>query len=292
MTITKKITLTAFVFLITVFSVYGQVIDWENEQVFGINKEATHATYIPYATTQQALKDVAAASPWNYSLNGNWQFNWVKQPGDRPLDFYQSNFDDTHWKSIPVPSTLESLGYGTPVYTNITYPFAMDPPYIMRPVDTAWTKYKEPNPVGSYRRWFNVDSNWDNKEVFIHFDGVISAFYVWVNGHKVGYSENSMSPAEFNITKYIKPGKNLVAVEVYKYSDGSYLEDQDMFRFSGIFRGVYITATPHVHIKDYFIQSHFSSDFSSVVLSVNTLLKNEGGILSAVKKTGGNHISA
>ena len=270
-------------FFFVYLTAYSQQNDWENEQILGINKEATHVTYIPYATTAQALNDVADASPYYYSLNGNWKFNWVKQPSERPLNFYKTDFDDAQWKQIPVPSTLESEGYGTPVYTNITYPFAAEPPYIMRPVDTAWTKFKEPNPVGSYRRWFNVEDDWNGKEVFINFDGVISAFYLWVNGQKVGYSENSMSPAEFNITKYLKPGKNLIAVEVYKYSDGSYLEDQDMFRFSGIFRGVCVTARPKLHMKDFFLQSNLSEDFSAAMFTIDALLKNDDAKKSSAR---------
>jgi len=279
----KKIILSPFLITAVFANTYSQINDWENEQVFGINKEATHVTYIPYPNTQQALNDVAATSPYYSSLNGNWKFNWVKQPSERPADFYKTDFNDGQWKEIPVPSTLESQGYGTPVYTNFIYPFAPEPPYIMRPVDTGWTKYKEPNPVGSYRRYFDIPDEWNGKEVFVNFDGVISAFYLWINGQKVGYSQNSMSPAAFNITKYIKPGKNLMAVEVYKYSDGSYLEDQDMFRFSGIFRGVYITALPRVHVKDYFLLSNLSADFSSAMFTIHALIKNEDAEKSAVK---------
>lgn len=259
----------------------AQQADWENEQVFGINKEPTHATYTPYLNTGQALKDVPSVSPFYLTLDGVWKFNWVKQPSERPMNFFDIGFDDAAWKTIPVPSNMESEGYGTPIYTNFTYPFAPDPPRIMSPVDTNWTKYKEPNPVGSYRRYFTVPAAWTGKEVVVHFDGVQSAFYIWVNGRKVGYSENSMSPAEFNITSYIRPGKNLIAVEVYKYSDGSYLEDQDMFRFSGIFRSVYVYAEPRLHIRDFFLSSRLSADFSFAELSVRTTVRNDGPDRSA-----------
>jgi len=255
---------------------HAQVNDWENEQVFGINKEPTHSTYIPYANTQQALKDVAEESPFYNCLDGNWKFNWVRQPSDRPADFYKTGFDDSRWKEIPVPSNMESEGYGTPIYTNITYPFAPDPPRIMSPVDTSWTKSKEPNPVGSYRRYFNVPADWTGKDIFVHFDGVQSAFYIWINGQKVGYSQNSMSPAEFNISRYVQPGRNLIAVEVYKYSDGSYLEDQDMFRFGGIFRSVYLFAGPKMHLRDFFLLSKLSADLSTAELSVSATMKNDG----------------
>jgi len=253
---------------------FSQTNDWENEQVFGIHKEPTHATSIPYADVPQALNDVTAASPYYLSLNGPWKFNWVKQPAERPLDFYRTSFNDANWKTITVPSCMEMQGYGTPIYTNITYPFKKDPPRVMGEVPADWTTHREPNPVGSYRRYFEVPANWNGKEVFIHFEGVISAFYLWVNGQKVGYSENSMSPAEFNITPYIKSGRNLVAVEVYKWSDGSYLEDQDMFRFSGIHRNVFVFATPKVHVRDYFLQSDLSGDFSHATFKVKAALKN------------------
>lgn len=273
--------ITAACFAAVLPPAFSQTNDWENEQVFGIHKEPTHATSIPYADVQQALNDVAAASPYYLSLNGPWKFNWVKQPSERPLGFFRTGFDDAGWKTIPVPSCMEMQGYGTPIYTNITYPFKKDPPRVMGEVSADWTTHREPNPVGSYRRYFEVPANWDAKEVFIHFEGVISAFYLWVNGQKVGYSENSMSPAEFNITPYIKPGKNLVAVEVYKWSDGSYLEDQDMFRFSGIHRNVFVFATPKVHVRDYFLQSSLSDDFSHATFKVKAAIKNSAAKRSA-----------
>jgi len=253
----------------------AQTPDWENEKIFGINKEPTHVTYIPYANAEQALRDVSESSPYYSSLNGDWKFNWVKQPSERPVDFYRTDFNDAQWKTIPVPCNMELQGYGTPIYTNITYPFVPDPPKVMGSAPKGWTVTKEPNPVGSYRRYFDVPADWTGKEIFIHFNGVQSAFYIWVNGQKVGFSENSMSPAEFNLTKYVKPGKNLIAVEVYKYSAGSYLEDQDMFRFSGIFRSVFVYATPKLHLRDYFILSDLSDDFSSAKLSVKAAIRND-----------------
>jgi len=255
---------------------WAQVPEWENEQIFGINKEPTHVTYTPYANVAQALRDVSSESPYYFTLDGNWKFNWVKQPSERPVDFYRTDFNDASWKSILVPCNMEMQGYGTPIYTNFIYPFKPNPPMVINPAPADWTVSKEPNPVGSYRRTFDVPADWDGKEVFIHFNGVQSAFYIWINGEKVGFSENSMSPAEFNITKYIKPGKNQIAVEVYKYSAGVYLEDQDMFRFSGIFRSVYVYAAPKVHLRDYFMLSDLSTDFSTAKFSVTASIKNYG----------------
>ncbi|MDO6435179.1 glycoside hydrolase family 2 TIM barrel-domain containing protein [Flavitalea sp. BT771] len=272
----KRWTLCTCLLLAGACRARAQQQDWENEQVFGINKEATHVDYTPYATMAQALKDEASLSPYYLTMDGQWKFNWVKQPSERPLDFFNTRFDDSKWPAIPVPSNMEMQGYGTPVYTNITYPFTADPPRVMGKVPTDWTLHKEPNPVGSYRRYFDLPAGWKEKETFLHFDGVQSAFYCWINGQKVGYSENSMSPAEFDITPYLRPGRNLIAVEVYKFSDGSYLEDQDMFRFSGIFRSVYLYAAPKLHIRDFFLQSHLSDDLSSAVLSIRADVKNDG----------------
>ncbi|WP_276481649.1 glycoside hydrolase family 2 TIM barrel-domain containing protein [Paraflavitalea pollutisoli] len=250
--------------------------DWENEAVFAINKEPAHATYIPYPTMQQAQAPDTNRfrSPWCQLLNGTWKFNWVKQPAERPIDFYRKDFNDSKWSTISVPSNMEMQGYGTPIYTNITYPFNNNPPKVMGRVPADWTAAKEPNPVGSYRRSFTIPADWGDKEVFVHFEGVISALYVWVNGKKVGYSENSFSPAEFNITRYVRPGNNTIAVQVYKYSDGSYLEDQDMTRFSGIHRNVFLFATPKLHIRDFFIKADFNKTLTSAQLSINTDIVN------------------
>ncbi|HEY9197093.1 MAG TPA: sugar-binding domain-containing protein, partial [Mucilaginibacter sp.] len=277
-----KRSVTFFIFsFIAVFKAHAQLPDWENEAVFGINKEETHVSYVPYAKTDEALRGVAEASPYYFTLDGSWKFNWVKQPSERPVNFYRNDFDDSSWKTIPVPCNMEMQGYGTPIYTNFIYPFKPDPPKVISASPADWTVSKEPNPVGSYRRSFEIPAGWNGREVFVHFNGVQSAFYIWVNGEKVGYSENSMSPAEFDITRYVKPGKNNIAVEVYKYSDGSYLEDQDMFRFSGIFRSVFVFATPKLHIRDYFMQSDLSADFTAAKFSVKTAIKNDAPKTSA-----------
>ncbi|MFA5330041.1 MAG: glycoside hydrolase family 2 TIM barrel-domain containing protein [Prolixibacteraceae bacterium] len=254
--------------------------DWEDETVFAINKEAGHVTYIPFATEDELKNDPSWEKPWItpkssrfLSLNGTWKFNWVKQPSERPMDFYQPNYDVSGWKEIPVPSNWEMYGYGTPIYTNITYPYANKPPYIIP--QTGYTNEKEPNPVGSYRRTFVLPEHWDGKEIFLHFDGVYSAMYVWINGQKVGYSQGANNVAEFNITNYAHSGENTIACEVYRWSDGSYLEDQDMFRLSGIHRDVFIYATPKVHIRDYFLKSEFPVDnLNSAVFKVESTLKN------------------
>lgn len=257
------------------FTVHAQQHDWENEKVYQLNREPAHATFIPFDTEQQAIAGSDTISPRYLSLNGKWKFNWVKSPELRQKEFYKVNFNDQNWVTFPVPATWEVNDYGTPIYTNITYPFKLDPPYIMKNVDSTWTKSKEPNPVGSYRRYFDLPINWQDKEVYIKFEGVQSAFYIWINGEKVGYSEGSMSGATFNITPYIKSGKNLVAVQVYKWSDGSYLEDQDMFRMGGIHRNVQLIATPQVHVQDFFLETTLNQDFSAASLKLKTVISNE-----------------
>ncbi|NOZ57711.1 MAG: DUF4981 domain-containing protein [Calditrichaeota bacterium] len=240
--------------------------DWENPEIFGINKEPPHATLMPYATLEEALRAEREASPFYESLNGKWKFHWVRTPEERPVDFYKPDFDVSSWDEIPVPSNWQMLGYGKPIYTNVRYPFPKNPPYI----DHSY------NPVGSYRREFTVPSEWAGRQVFIHFDGVESAFYIWINGQKVGYSQDSRTPAEFNITRYLRPGTNLLAVEVYRWSDGSYLEDQDFWRLSGIFRNVYLFAAPTVHIRDFELVPDLDEQYRDATLHVTARIKNYG----------------
>lgn len=253
--------------------------DWENEKIFAINKEPGRATFVPFANLDEAKSDPSYNRPWERTqssrhmlLNGNWKFNWVKQPSERPVDFYKPGYNVSAWDEIPVPSNWEMHGYGTPIYTNITYPFRNNPPFIQG--QRGYTVDKEPNAVGSYRRDFTLPDDWKDKEVFIHFDGVYSAMYLWINGRKVGYSQGSNNDAEFNITPYVKPGTNTLAVEVYRWCDGSYLEDQDMFRMSGIHRDVYLIATPRVRLRDFHITSQISDRLDRAELTVSSKVAN------------------
>jgi len=262
----KKWILTGFIatFLLTTFSQEQVINDWENPAVFQINRESARAAFLPYADTQSAIADDYNRSPWYMTLDGNWKFQWSPTPDQRPKDFYKTDFNVTNWKEIQVPSNWELKGYGIPIYTNITYPFPKNPPYIDH----------SDNPVGSYRRDFILPANWDNRRVYLHFEGGTSAMYVWVNGKKVGYSENTKSPAEFDITPYVQPGKNLVAVEAYRWSDGSYLEDQDFWRISGIDRDVYLYSTENVRINDFFARPDLDKAYKNGILAVDIKLKN------------------
>jgi beta-galactosidase len=254
--------------------------DWENETIFAINKEPGHVTYIPFPSVESLKSDQSFDKPWlepssslYQSLNGNWKFYWVKQPSERPADFYKMNYDVSSWKEIPVPSNWEMHGYGTPIYTNVTYPHKNNPPFIQP--QKGYTNETEINPVGSYRRDFMIPADWDGKEIILHFDGVYSGIYVWINGKKVGYSQGANNVAEFDITDYVKVGDNTIAAEVYRWTDGSYLEDQDMFRLSGIHRSVFLYAIPKTHVRDYFLLSEFQGDdYSSALFKVKASVKN------------------
>ncbi len=243
---------------------FVKVPEWEDPQVIGQNKEPGHCTLVPYPNTRTALKCDRQASRFYKSLNGKWKFNWISKPSDRPVDFYKPRYDVSKWDEIPVPSNWQMHGYGRPIYLNMRYPFPVNPPYI--PHDY--------NPVGSYRTDFRVPGTWKNRQVFLHFDGVKSASYIWINGRKVGYSQDSMLPAEFNVTKYLKRGKNTLAVEVYRWSDSSYLEDQDMWRLAGIYRNVYLFSTPQVHIRDFAVRTDLDDSYTNATLMVRPRITN------------------
>jgi beta-galactosidase len=285
----KKLLLVIMVFLFNVISLKCQVAsiadslggaavppEIENPECIGINKEPAHATLMPYSTINEALSFKRHSSVFCRSLNGMWKFNWVSWPQKRPVDFYKPSFDVSSWKEIPVPSNWQVLGYGTPYYRNAGYTFRKDFPFVMSTPQKNFTAYEERNPVGSYRRDFDLPSDWKGRIVFITFDGVDAGFFLWINGQKVGYSVNSRNAAEFDITKYLQPGKNTVAVEVYRYTSGSYLEDQDMWRLSGIFRNVTLWSTPQVHIRDFFIDTDLDDQYRNAAVHVTARVKNYG----------------
>jgi beta-galactosidase len=248
----------------------------EDPENIGINKEASHATLMPYATLKEALAANRHASSFSRSLNGLWKFNWVDWPQKRPVNFYKSDYDVSGWKDIKVPSNWQVEGYGTPYYSNFTYIFQKDFPRVMSTPPEKYTAYRERNPVGSYRRDFTVPADWNGRRIFISFDGVDAGFFIWVNGKKVGYSVNSRNAAEFDLTKYIQPGKNTLAVEVYRFTTGSYLEDQDMWRLSGIFRNVTLWSAPQEHIRDYFVKTNLDKLYKNADVVVSAKVKNYG----------------
>ncbi len=242
--------------------------DWENPHVLGINKLPYHAT-LQLPSKEKECKEIV-------SLDGQWYFHWSRKPEERPADFYRENYDVSQWGKIAVPGNWQMQGYGTPIYININYPFVKARPSVTAEPPQDWTAYENRNPVGSYVQFFDVTKEMLQQNLILHFGGVHSAFYVWVNGKRVGYSQNSMSPAEFDVTKYLKAGKNKLAVEVYRWSDGSYLEDQDMWRLSGIFRPVQLWVRPQTHICDYKVTSDLNSDFSQATIHANISLCQTG----------------
>jgi beta-galactosidase len=256
----------------------------ENPECIGINKEPAHATLMPYADLKEALAADRHASSFYRSLNGMWKFNWVSWPQARPVDFYKPSYDVSSWKEIPVPSNWQLLGYGTPYYRNAGYIFRRDFPRAMSTPSKRYTAFIERNPVGSYRREFDLPADWKDRRIFITFDGVDAGFFLWVNGEKVGYSVNSRNAAEFDITNFVKPGKNIIAAEVYRFTTGSYIEDQDMWRLSGIFRDVSLWSSPQQHIRDFFIKTDLDENYLNATIEVNAKVRNYDTKLSRSAK--------
>jgi beta-galactosidase len=248
--------------------------DWENQQVVGRNREAPRAAALPFPDRARAATSPREQTPWRKSLNGKWRFHWSPEPDRRPVDFFRPDYDASDWKDLPVPSNWQLHGYDTPLYTNITYPFRADPPRVMGEPPVEYTNFKVRNPVGSYRHSFTVPPEWKGRQVFLQFDGVDSAFYAWVNGHAIGFSKDSRTPATFNITRYLQDGPNLLAVEVYRYSDGSYLEDQDYWRLSGIFRDVFLWSTGDLHLRDFFVHTDLDAQYRDAELRVEVEVTN------------------
>ncbi|HTJ78426.1 MAG TPA: glycoside hydrolase family 2 TIM barrel-domain containing protein [Rariglobus sp.] len=249
--------------------------DWQNPLVFGVNKLPPHTAAWPNPDAESAWKSDYDHSPWVLSLDGKWSFNWAPNPDERPKDFFAPTYNASSWKQITVPSCWELQGYGTPIYTNSRYPF--DTSHFGQVMNTPrkeFTSFKERNPVGSYRRTFQIPANWGGGRTLLHFAGVSSAMYVWVNGQKVGFSEDSRDPAEFDITPYLQSGNNLLAVEVYRWSDGSYLEDQDMWRLSGIFRDVFVYHTPNVSLWDFYVDAPLDDALQNAAVALHYAIRN------------------
>ena len=264
----KRNTFLTSLFCLILFTCTAQNLkEWEKPEIFQINREDPKAVFYRHNTVQDALtNDTYNRSPFYQSLNGSWKFHWVKKPAERPIFFYKESYDVSQWDDIEVPSNWELQGYGIPIYTNHVYPFPKNPPFIPH----------EYNPVGSYKRQFTIPEQWKDKEVFIHFGGVRTAMYLWINGQMVGYNEGSKTPAEFNITKYLKKGLNQVAVEVYRWADASYMEDQDFWRISGIEKEVYLYATNQVTLDDYTILGDLDNTYTNGQFSIDLSLRNTG----------------
>ncbi len=241
--------------------------EWQNPRALHEGVEAPSATMTVFPDEASARTLDSARSPFVQSLNGDWKYHWSATPVARVAGFWKPEYDDTAWKTIRVPSNPEVEGYGIPIYTNIIYPWKVaNPPHIP---DTY-------NHVSSYRRTFTVPENWQGREVFLTFDGVNSFFYLWVNGKKLGFSKDSRTPATFRITPHLLAGKNQLAVEVFRWNDGSYLEDQDFWRLSGIFRNVSLWSTPSTHVRDFAVHTELDSTYRDAKLAITASIKNYG----------------
>jgi beta-galactosidase len=240
---------------------------WQDVAVASINAEPMHATFVPFGSRDEALRLDATASPYVLSLDGPWKFRWVPRPDQRPWGFERGEYDASSWGELTVPANWELNGYGLPRYLNSDYTFGPTPP-------TPPLIPDDDNPVGSYRRSFSVPDAWAGRRVFLHFGGVNSAFYVWVNGREVGYSQDSKTPAELDVTTFLRPGENTVAVQVFRYSVGSYLEAQDMWRFAGIERSISLVSTPQVRIRDFFARASLDERYEQGALRVTVAVKS------------------
>lgn len=240
--------------------------DWENQQLIDQNREKTHASFMLFTKAEDVKADEYRRSPYYLSLNGTWKFQYVDKYADRTKDFYRTDLNDLKWNTIPVPSNWELKGFGTPIYTNIVYPFPKNPPFI-----------GENNPVGTYRREFAVPAGWDGREVLLQFGSITGCAFVYVNGQKVGMTKASKSPAEFNITKYLKKGINLLAVQVFRWHDGSYMEDQDFFRISGIERDVFLYALPKLTVWDFFLKSDLDAQYTDGLFNADIDIRKFAG---------------
>jgi len=269
--------------------------DWQDPRITGRNREAPHVPLAPYADEESALHEIG--SPYLQLLNGSWRFRWAPNPASAPEGFYEAGFDDTDWDEIKVPGNWQLQGYGLPIYTNVQYPFPIDPrlaPAVQKmrreadwndpssiqlveevlalPLDVP----SDHNPTGCYRTRFVLPEEWDGRCIFLRFEGVDSAFHLWINGHAVGYSQDSRLPAEFDITGYLQAGDNLLAVRVYRWSDGSYLEDQDFWRLSGIYRDVVLWAASPTHLRDFSLETELDAGYRDATLRVHATVRNLG----------------
>lgn len=260
--------------------------DWQNPALTGVNNLPPHATMVicPDAGTAKGIGPVSNAervkSPFYLSLNGDWKYHYAANHTGRVDGFWKPAFDDSAWTGIPVPSNVEMQGYGIPIYVNVKYPWAWQKTKATPPI----VPDNDPNnTVSSYRRTFQLPKDWDGRRVLMTFDGVNSFFTLWINGEKVGVGKDSRTPVEFDITKFLKSGTNLIAVENFRWCDGSYLEDQDFWRMSGIFRDVYLWSPPDVHIRDFEVKTDFDAQYRDATLKVDVQVENKGKAAAVAK---------
>ncbi|HHE71386.1 MAG TPA: beta-galactosidase, partial [Chloroflexi bacterium] len=270
--------------------------DWDNPSVISRDREPPHVSLVPYRS-RPAARERDLRGAYLRNLNGSWRFRWYHSPGAVEESFPSMEYDDTDWDLVAVPGNWQMQGYGKPIYTNVRYPFPIDPRFTEafsrmrhsgkiseRALPEEALRYPlvvphEDNPTGCYRTSFEVPATWVGRQVFIRFEGVDSGFHLWVNGQQVGYSQGSRLPAEFNITRYLQGGSNTLAVEVYRWTDGSYLEDQDYWRLSGIYRDVMLWSVPDVHLWDFGVVTALDQDYRDAALQIQVAVRNLGRAL-------------
>ena len=282
----KKHILTSLLTMMTLSMGAQSFHEWKDPKVNAVNRAPMHTNYFAYESDHAAKKGIKENSTNFMTLNGTWKFNWVKDADSRPTDFWKVGFNDKGWNDIPVPGVWELHGYGDPIYVNIGYAwrnqFENNPPYVP----------DEENHVGSYRREITVPASWKGKDIIAHFGSVTSNMYLWVNGKYVGYSEDSKLEAEFNLTPYLKPGqKNLIAFQVFRWCDGTYLEDQDFFRYSGVGRDCYLYARDKKRIEDIRVTPDLDANYKNGSLSVVLNLKGSGKVNLTLKDASGKEVA-
>ena len=282
----KKHILTSLLTMMTLSMGAQSFQEWKDPKVNAVNRAPMHTNYFAYESDNAAQKGIKENSANFMTLNGTWKFNWVKDADSRPTDFWKIGFNDKGWNNIPVPGVWELHGYGDPIYVNIGYAwrnqFENNPPYVPN----------EENHVGSYRREITVPASWKGKDIIAHFGSVTSNMYLWVNGKYVGYSEDSKLEAEFNLTPYLKPGqKNLIAFQVFRWCDGTYLEDQDFFRYSGVGRDCYLYARDKKRIEDIRVTPDLDANYQNGSLNVNLNLKGSGKVNLILKDASGKEVA-
>ena len=259
--------------------------EWKDPEVNSVNRSTMHTNYFAYASADEAKAGIKENSKNFMTLNGLWKFNWVRNADARPTDFFQTNFNDKGWDNIKVPGVWELNGYGDPIYVNVGYAwrsqFKNNPPFV--PVEN--------NHVGSYRKEITLPADWKGKEIFAHFGSVTSNMYLWVNGRYVGYSEDSKLEAEYNLTNYLKPGKNIIAFQVFRWCDGTYLEDQDFFRYSGVGRDCYLYARDKKYIQDIRVTPDLDSQYKDGTLNISVDLKGSGTVALNLTDAQGNSVA-
>ena len=240
----------------------------ENPSIYELNQEEGHTIVVPYSSAAEAIRNNRNDSRWYLCLNGTWKFHLADRPEETPEYFFRTGFNDSKWDTIHVPSDWEMQGFGDPLFRNVSTPFKPDPPHVPR----------DYNPTGSYRKVFNLPQAWEDRQIFLRMEKTASAAFVWINGKQVGYNEGAQEPAEYDITDFVRPGKNTIAVNVYKYSDGYYLEDQDYWRLAGIFDDVWLCASPGIRIFDWHATTEFDDDYRNAVLHLGVTLKNHNQV--------------